>query len=395
MARGRGVALRSRWSPANQPCGVSVMGRGPGVRVVGEEAIQLDFRWKGQRCRERVRLAPTKANLAYCRGWKRRIEDEIAHGTFDYGKHFPESHRARNVALGVSLSDVLSGYCDSLSGTVEPETAREYRHDAARFAREVGDPPFRAVTRALIREWVAKKTLSKSRIDSILAPVRGAFRQAVEDGLSTTNPLEGFKVRRVVGPRAEVIDPFTPEEIARLDKTEYGDLWTFWAWTGLRSGEVIGLEWGDVDSRRASVSIRRAVRLGRTKAPKTTSGTRVVHLLEPARRSLNVLKQGPKNGSVFRNPVTGKGWHEAKALNRAFARACEKAEVRRRYVYQLRHTFATWALSSGENPAWIAKQMGHSDTSMLYRHYGKWMPQMAPKAGSRMLAKAGRGQRAA
>ena len=35
-------------------------------------------------------------------------------------------------------------------------------------------------------------------------------------------------------------------------------------------------------------------------------------------------------------------------------------------------------LSSGENPLWVAQQMGHSDTKMIFRHYGKWIPDDIP-----------------
>lgn len=371
------------------------MGRGPGVRAVGVEAIQIDFRWKGQRCRERVRLRPTSANLKYCAGWKRRIEEEIAHGTFDYSKHFPDSPRSRRDSSGgEKLGCALHGYCQSLAHSVEPETVREYCGNAAIVAKGLGNPTVAETTRAKIREWVSKQTLSKARIDNLLKPLRGYFGQAVEDGVLTTNPLEGFKVKRVGEVKGD-IDPFTPEEIEALGGTALGALWTAWAWTGLRSGEIIGLAWNDVDLKGCRLHVRRAVRLGRTKSPKTKSGERSISLLPAARLAIEGLERQEIGGPVFRNPNTGNGWHEAKALNRAFARACEEAQVRRRYVYQLRHTFATWALSSGENPAWIARQMGHTSAQMLYQHYGRWMPQLDPQAGSRMLAKAVRGQEAA
>jgi integrase len=141
------------------------------------------------------------------------------------------------------------------------------------------------------------------------------------------------------------------------------------------------------------------VRLGREKTPKTETGNRVVTMLPPARDALATLQQGKPDDPVFINPNTDERWHEAKALNRAFARACRKAQVKRRNVYQLRHTFATWALSSGENPAWIAKQMGHKDVQVIYDHYAKWMPRMDLAAGSRMVKaakpKATSGQRRA
>lgn len=374
------------------------MGRGPGVRVVGPEGIQLDFRWKGQRHRLRVRLASTKANVEYCKRWKRRIEDEIALGKFVWEEHFPNHPNPCPSGNVARLRDVVLSYIGSLAGQIQPETAKEYEQCAEIVCAGLHNPTLNKLTRAKFREWVAAQRLSKNRLDNLLTPIRGALKQAVEDGAIETNPLEGFEIRRIQESTEEVIDPFTPEEITALAGTDLGYLWEFWAWTGLRSGEVIGLEWPDVAPRWESIAVRRAVRRGRTKTPKSAAGTRVVHLLQPARRAVAHLKQ-EASGPVFRNPNTDAGWHEAKALNRAFARACRKAKVRRRYVYQLRHTWATWALSSGENPAWIAKQMGHKDVQVLYKHYAKWMPRMDPKAGSRMLEaarpKARRGQKAA
>lgn len=367
------------------------------MRSVGPEAIQIDFRWRGIRCRERLRLTPTAANLKYAARLKATIEHEIATGTFDYAKHFPDSERARRAGSANSslpLRAALRGYVASLAGQVEPETAREYANDAETTATGLGNPPLGRLTKAQIRDWIASLQLSKSRIDNLLRPLRGMLRQAVDDGLITKNPLDGFQVRRI-GQSKDKVDPFTPAEVAALGEVEGGELWTFWAWTGLRSGEVIGLRWDDVEPQFGGIAVRRAIRRGREKSPKTDTGRRRLALLPPARRALSRVRRTPDEPHLFTNPNTGKCWHEAKALNRAFARACKAAGVRRRYVYQLRHTFATWALSSGENPLWVAKQLGHRDVKVLYEHYGRWMPQLDTEAGSRMVSKARRGQRAA
>lgn len=366
------------------------MGRGSGVRATSDNTIQIDFRHRGIRYRERLKLAPTPANLKYATRLKATIEHEIATNTFDYTKHFPDSARAKLIAApGRTLRQQLLDYCDSLSGSVEPETARDYRNDseivAGWFEKE---KTLATLSRTEIRNALARQTLSKQRLSNLLRPLRGAFSQALEDGLIAKNPLHGFRLRRVEH-KQETIDPFTPEEIERLSRTPLGTLWTFWAWTGPRSGEVIGLQWQDVELDCKRIEIRRAVRLGREKQPKTKAGIRKLTLLPAARAALQSLQRGKGTEPVFLNPNTGDYWHEAKSLARAFARACKACGVRYRYVYQLRHSFATWAISSGENPLWIARHMGHKDTSMLFRHYGKWMPDLDPKAGSRMVGAAG------
>jgi integrase len=355
------------------------MGRGSGVRAASGKSIQIDFKWQGRRYRERLRLPPTPPNLKYAARLKATIEHEIATGTFDFAKHFPRSPRK---GIGAHLlSQILRDYCKGLERQLEPETVSEYLLDSESFVAGVCDGPIGQCTRAKIRQWVNDSPLSKKRLDNILVPVRGAFRQAVEDGLIETNPLADFRIRRVQKVESK-IDPFTPAEVSALAKGELGELWAAWAWTGLRSGEVIGLEWGDVDLAGGRLHIRRAVRVGRTKSPKTQSGHRTVALLPGARTALERIES--REGPVFRNPNTGRGWHEDRALARAFRKACEAVGVRYRYPYQLRHTFASWALSAGENPAWVAKQMGHRDTLMVLRVYGRWIPQVDPTAGSKM-----------
>lgn len=357
------------------------------MRATGDKSIQIDFRYQGIRCRERLSLAPTPANLKYAARLKATIEHEIETQTFDYAKHFPESKRARRLAQGcggeaVPIRRALLNYCSSIAKSVEPETLRDYERDAAIVARWFDkDRTLASLTRKDIRQAVAQQALSRQRISNLLRPLRGAFEQALEDGALKENPLHGFKIRRAGSVPETGIDPFTPEEIDALGRTDGGELWTFWAWTGLRSGELIGLRRPDVDRINWTVTVRRAVRRGRAKAPKTSAGLRTIALLPAARAALERLGDADP---VFTNPNTGGDWHEAKALNRAFARACRKAKVRRRYAYQLRHTFATWALSAGENPAWIAKQMGHRDVQVIYDHYAKWMGELDNLAGSRM-----------
>jgi integrase len=363
------------------------MGRGPGVRASSETSIQIDFRYKGVRCRERLSLAPTPANLKYAKRLKATIEHEIATHTFDYGRHFPESRRGQLLrhSTGAPIRDALLAYVDSLGNELQPETVDEYRHDAEIVAAGLKGKTIATLKRADVREWISSLNLTKKRIDNLLIPLRGALNRAVEDEEIEGSPLAGFRVRRVEKQR-ETIDPFTPKEIEALARASLGQLWTAWAWTGLRSGEIIGLEWRDVDLARDRLHIRRAVRVGREKSPKTESGERSVHLLPAARQAFEIMAVGRASVAVFLNPNTGERWHEDRGLARAFRRDCNASGVRYRYPYQLRHTFATWALSSGENPAWAAKQMGHKDLMMFFKVYAKWMPVLDPTAGSKMTS---------
>ncbi|MDQ5919982.1 MAG: integrase, partial [Pseudomonadota bacterium] len=77
---------------------------------------------------------------------------------------------------------------------------------------------------------------------------------------------------------------------------------------------------------------------------------------------------------VFHNPHTNKRWYSDAKIRLAWIKILEEAKVRYRYPYQMRHTYASTLLSNGENPAWIATQLGHINMDMVIKVYGKWIP---------------------
>lgn len=109
-------------------------------------------------------------------------------------------------------------------------------------------------------------------------------------------------------------------------------------------------------------------------------------MLSPAHRALMAQRQHTyfEGGAIFHNPRTNAAWK----LNKAFPEhywkpLLKEAEVHYRQPYQLRHTYASTMLSSGENIHWLARQMGHRDATMILRTYGKWIPDVDPSAGSK------------
>lgn len=345
------------------------MGRGPGVRAIGN-SIQVDFRYQGERCRERVRLEPTARNLRFAANLKARIEHDIQTGTFDYARYFPNSRR--RVEQSAALGDALQRFLTRVR--VTPETLTEYGEYVRALPPWLAEKPINQITQGDVERWLEPLNLSRKRLNNLLIPLRGAFRKAFRDGEVKVNPLAGLHV--IARETDTEIDPFTQDEAERL-----GGMWKFWAWTGLRSGEIAGLDWSDVERDGTALLVRRSVREGREKATKTRAGTRRVSLLPPAREMLADLGEG----RVFMNPATGDPFITDRQIRRAFRRRCRDADVRYRYPYQLRHTFASWALSSGENPMWVARQMGHKDVSLVLKVYGRYIPEMDPLAGTRML----------
>ena len=60
----------------------------------------------------------------------------------------------------------------------------------------------------------------------------------------------------------------------------------------------------------------------------------------------------------------------------------EKSGLMYRRMYETRHTFASWALAAGESPEWVARTLGHVNTSMIYKTYGRYIPNLTRHDGS-------------
>lgn len=147
--------------------------------------------------------------------------------------------------------------------------------------------------------------------------------------------------------------------------------------TGMRTSELIGLKWGRVDWRRNQVTVDTAKVLSEEKGTKTNR-VRNVDLTDRALAALTRQKAHSflkgSDAAIFENPITGRAWADEQQQWRLFWVPTLKAlGMRMREAYQTRHTYATLALMAGVNPAYIARQMGHANTGMLFKHYGRWI----------------------
>jgi integrase len=143
----------------------------------------------------------------------------------------------------------------------------------------------------------------------------------------------------------------------------------FAAATGLRPGEWTALEWRDIDLAAGVVYVRRAYGDGEVKAPKTRRSLRAVPLQATALEALALLPRRIDSPLVFPGARGGyldlHNWR-----SRAWRRAQQAAGIEpRRRVYDLRHTFATFALRAGVPTFDLCRYMGTS-LAMIERHYG-------------------------
>ena len=164
----------------------------------------------------------------------------------------------------------------------------------------------------------------------------------------------------------------------------YENQYRFILQTGLRTGELVGLKWKDVDFEKKIVKIQRSmeyrhsVGVWRVGEPKSDSGYRTIPLTDEAVRILMAQKE--KNKKIKVIPME---WSEYIFLSRkgepvknstydtALFKICEKAGINKFSMHVLRHTFATRCIEGGMMPKTLQKILGHSNigiTMNLYVH---------------------------
>ncbi len=350
-----------------------------GIRARGN-SLQIEFMYQGVRCRETVPVRPTKSAIKALGQQRQAILYEIKTGQFNYLKHFPHSKRARQLRKTCpdryTLAEALTEWLRRIQPNCQASTLRDY-HSAVyhHLIPTFGDGVINDLTVTQIKSWLAGLSISNKRKNNILIPLRQVYADLYADEVIDRNPLDRIKNLPIAIREPE---PFTPDEIARILAELHGqerNLIQFAFWSGLRTSELIALRWQDVDLAKPCLHVRVAKVRGINKTTKTQAGMRQVTLQPEALAAL--LDQQALNGAaeiVFHNPRTQQPWSNDQAIRKAvWTPALQRANVKYRTPYQTRHTFASMLLSRGENPLWVANQMGHKDWGMIRKVYGRWI----------------------
>ena len=368
----------------------------------------FDFQWAGRRRREQTALDDTPQNRRRADQVLRALSVDIDRGEFDYSKYFPNSRSAGEASMqatslgeskasGADSTPMFEGFAQIWFSENEVRWRRTTR-DMMRLivdkqlAPVFGDRAVGAITRADIlafRAEFAKRPgkkkgtpLSPKTINDTVGVLKSILDEAAAR-YGFTSPCQSLKRLKV--PKSDVT-PFTLEEVRLLIATcraDYRDYVTVRAFTGMRTGEVNGLKWPCVDFERREILVRETFTHGKQDTTKTSSSVREIAMSPPVHDALKRLYAltNDKKGYVFANR-NGQPFDNHNFTNRVWYPLLRLLGLERRRPYQLRHTCATLWLSAGENPLWIARQLGHSSVEMLFRVYARWVKDVTRNDGS-------------
>lgn len=334
-------------------------------------------------------------------------------------------HWIRTYAKAHCKYSTHRGYEDVFKNHLKPAFSGKLLDEITR--QDIAD----LINKKLVSNSARERVMSRGTVRNILAPLREMLNHAVDAGILQTNPANRvgryMKEKRALKANRLKMDPLTFEEVPKFvdAAAQFGfDTYTLilcGVRTGMRLGELFGLQWSDLDFNSRFVQVQRNWVRGRIETPKSHQLRRIdmskklAEAFQELRRRRKILfftvraeaeqlratgeseektrsVLGRKHGCapeligtiirttgedmpawVFINeegqPLDQDNWRR-----RVFVKVVEKAGLRRITPHDMRHTFASLLLQQGESPQYVKEQMGHHSIQVTVDIYGHFIP---------------------
>ena len=351
---------------------------------------------KGKRKARRVGTGPEGRKAAKLAAEK--IQAKLALGD----RAFLESERSGQ-SFREAAERWLTGH--SQMGQIRASTQAEYARTLRMYAYpRFGNRPITAIAREDVRTLMVgllSQGKSRSLARNLLAPIRQTFNQLIDDGVLSVNPAArmGRYLKAKTDPRSR-IEPLVVEEERLLLETARNDfpraypLFLCALRTGMRLGELFGLQWGDIDFEGHFIEVRRTVKDGGKVFPPKNGKIRRVDLSDQLAATLRALLVERKEETLRKGwselpdwifcSETGTSLHKSDFERRVFHKLLAKAGLRRVRFHDLRHTFASRLLQNGESLVYVKEQMGHHSIQVTVDIYGHLVPRANRAAVNRL-----------
>ncbi len=260
----------------------------------------------------------------------------------------------------------------------KPRTAEAYRGLATHITRCIGEEELETLPPLTLQSLVTnlgsgEKPLSSSTINSVITVLQGALKTAFAIGL--TDSYIGDRIKRPQISEKE-ISAFTKEEqkaiedaVRTSDKTKMLGILLI-LYTGLRIGELLALEWSDIDLVAGTLTVSKTAydsKEGRmTASPKTASSHRTIPIPRQLLPLLKEMKKKSKTVYVIESRGKPVG---VRSYQRSFELLLKKLSIPHRGIHSLRHTFATRAIECGMDVKTLSEILGHKNATVTLNRY--------------------------
>jgi integrase len=239
--------------------------------------------------------------------------------------------------------------------------------------------------------------LSPTTLSKVHVTLSAALHTAVRWRLITTNPCKAVAAPREAAPVMQTLTPDQARALldaARAVSVQWHAFFTLALTTGMRSGELTGVRWSDIDLPRRSLTVRQiAQRLpGQgtiVKEPKTQTARRQIAL---SAEMVALLKQHRTAQTAQR--LAASAWHDhdlvftgrdgsflnENTVRHTFGRILTAAGLPHMRIHDLRHSAATLMLQAGIHPKIVSERLGHATITITLDRYSHVTPTMQEQA---------------
>jgi integrase len=343
-----------------------------------------------------------------------------------YENILPDSYTFRGAEddfMTVTVAEYIDGWLkNNVKHTVKVRTYLTYTDTARLHILPVlGGIPVTELTGAALQQFIADKltngnlktggALSAASAGLICNVLNLALRAAVGAGIIAANPMTGVKFRKQYGGEAQAFNLSEQrkieEYITQKSKPEYiGILLSLY--TGLRLGELLALEWSDVDFKHGLLTVTKTAHYRKslchfdrseaerrnpnlekgyafhTDTPKSATSRRIIPLPKSITDLLKEIWRRSKSKYIIAR-FDGRRI-PTHSYQYAFQAVLRKCGIRPRPFHSLRHTFATRALECGIDIKTVSQIMGHSNAAFTLKRYAHSLTEHQIKMMNRLSA---------
>jgi integrase len=367
------------------------------IRSTKAGYLYFDFYYLDKRCREYTGLENTRKNTVLMNETLKRIDSEISLGLFDYKRYFPTSANA--LEFSNNLKKISGPTFEVYTNTWFQNSKIAWKPSFKRSVRSILDrhliPWFKDKPVAEITKWMIKEfrtelaqldgrkgnKIKNKTINNIIDVFSMAMSEAAEE-YEFENPFLNLKRLKV---RKPDILPLSVDEVftfLNFVPEKYRDYYIVRLFTGMRTEEVDGIQWKYVDFSAKKIHVRETWENRQWVSPKTETSVRDIDMAKNVEEALLRQKEITGDGELVFRTKSGRPFDHDDVTKRIWYPTLIKAGLAPRAPYQSRHTAASMWLASGENPEWVARQLGHANTATLFNVYSKFIPNLTRRDGS-------------
>lgn len=273
--------------------------------------------------------------------------------------------------------------------SVKPRTYKQYEDIInKRLIPTLGDYEMENLTPIVLQRYIVElsqkgntksgKGLAPNSVNGIILILHSSLSMAYVLGL--TNEIHVDKIKR---PKTseKPIESFTKDEQKKIEQAVLSDKRDklfgiiICLYTGLRIGELLALEWSDIDFSKAELSVKKTCYDGKdengnyrrfTGTPKTESSKRTIPIPKQLIPHLKEIKKRSASKYVIGN---GNKVITVRSYQRSFELLLKKQKISHHGFHALRHTFATRAIECGMDVKSLSEILGHKNPTITLKRY--------------------------